>query len=99
MPLRRALHEGIIKWSALETRWMLNKRTKGGMQIDDAVAAEVANIRAADVREINQFAHHWPARFGRLTPHVRAQATIMRYDEAMNHRRTAEDRKNPGDQT
>lgn len=77
-PVRRAMWEGVTEWSALEARRNINRAVRRGMSVDDAVAAEVAAIIAADKREVFQFAHHWPSRFGRY-PHVAAKATIMRY--------------------
>lgn len=35
--VRHALHEGVINWSALESRWMLNKMKKSGMTPNEAV--------------------------------------------------------------
>lgn len=78
-PLKRALWEGVTDWDPREVRWHLNKSLKRGVPLDAAVATEVAQIRAADVREVNAFQHHWPSRFGRY-PHIAAGATILRYN-------------------
>ena len=78
--LRRALHEAVIKWDPRETRRDLNRRLKYGETYAAAIAAEVAEIRSADEREVRAFAFHWPSRFGRY-PHIAAAATILRYHE------------------
>lgn len=89
LPIRRALHEAIVAWDPRECRWLLNKAIKAGVPQEQAVWDQVADIQSDDEREVRQFAYHWPARFGRLTPHVRADATILRYDEVSIVRRRA----------
>lgn len=78
-PIRAALHEAVVKWDPRVVRWDLNKRLRSGMSEDDAVAASVRDLRDADADEVKLFAHLWPARFGRYSPHWNAGATIQRY--------------------
>lgn len=81
-PIRRAIHEGVLDWDPRVERWALNKLLKAGVPMDQAVASIVQRLRDADAREVLDFAHRWPSRFGRYTPHWNAGATILRYDEA-----------------
>lgn len=91
-PIRRAIHEGVCAWDPRVERWQLNKLLKAGTPPEQAIAQIVEQLRAADAGEVWTFAHHWPARFGRLTPHVRAEATIVRYDEVARVRAAREAR-------
>jgi hypothetical protein len=79
--LRRALHEGVTDWCALEVRWSLNKRLKGGVAPELAVEMEAMAVRDADAEELAIEARRWPARFGRH-PHTAAGASILRYGGA-----------------
>jgi hypothetical protein len=80
-PIRAALHEGVVDWDPLVLRWQLNKLLAAGVTEGKAVETVVAWVRDWDRQEVKLFAHHWPARFGRYTPHVNAGATILRYGD------------------
>lgn len=78
-PIRAALHEAVVAWSPNDVLWKMNKLLREGMSEAEAVAACVRDIRDADAEEVRMFAHCWPARFGRFSPHWNARVTIQRY--------------------
>lgn len=80
-PLRWALHEAVVDWCSLQTRWALNRLVKMGAPPDEAIAAMVKVGLDDDRREIIEFGRALPRVFGGASPHMRANATVQPYGD------------------
>jgi hypothetical protein len=88
-PIVHAMWETVVDWCPLAIALNLKRARKSGSEEADAITDQLGILAEADAWEIQQFCYHWPSRFGRGTPHVQANATIMRYDERGRHSRRA----------
>ena len=73
---RLAIKKSARNWDAREAHRYIDLWTLQGMPLEHADAQFAAAIEAADQREV----YEWAAKVG-YSAHVKARATLMRYDE------------------
>ncbi len=79
--LRRALHEGVCPWSALENAAEMRAGLRAGLNRTQVAMLLADDTRRADLVDVEDFARvAWPAQYGAY-PHLAAGASILRYDE------------------